>query len=220
MFEQFSSGYYLGRLYVQTHDGDRAVMRSAHHDLVRRQLYGGGSTADQTGRNDPPANPTADGARATGPAGPTAAPTAPHETTETPASRGEPTGAPASPDDPTPLVMRFEHQHFVVDGEEGVPERTLVVPGTWLDRSPDPLEPREVFLAKADRATQLLRFAVGGDPTAGEGTGGGQGDGSGGPDDGGDGATPSGGTERSNPAASPFVPRALGDVARPGWRHQ
>lgn len=39
MFEEFSSGYYLGRLYVEPHDGDCAVMQRSQHDLVNEQLY-------------------------------------------------------------------------------------------------------------------------------------------------------------------------------------
>jgi len=41
MFERFSSGYYLGRLYVEPHETDRAVMHSEHHDRVCDQLYDG-----------------------------------------------------------------------------------------------------------------------------------------------------------------------------------
>jgi hypothetical protein len=39
MFEQFSSGYYLGRLYVEPHDDDRAVIHRADHERVNEQLY-------------------------------------------------------------------------------------------------------------------------------------------------------------------------------------
>ncbi len=39
MFEQFSSGYYLGRLYVEPHDGDCAVMHRDDHQRVNEQLY-------------------------------------------------------------------------------------------------------------------------------------------------------------------------------------
>ena len=39
MFEAFSSGYYLGRLYVEPYDGDRAVMRRDQHEHVNEQLY-------------------------------------------------------------------------------------------------------------------------------------------------------------------------------------
>lgn len=39
MFEQFSDGYYLGRLYVTPHDGERAVMHREEHEQVNEQLY-------------------------------------------------------------------------------------------------------------------------------------------------------------------------------------
>jgi hypothetical protein len=39
MFEAFSSGYYLGRLYVEPAHGDRAAINSRHHERVNEQLY-------------------------------------------------------------------------------------------------------------------------------------------------------------------------------------
>lgn len=39
MFEQFSSGYYLGRLYVEPYDGDHPVIHRAHHEQVNQELY-------------------------------------------------------------------------------------------------------------------------------------------------------------------------------------
>lgn len=39
MFEQFSSGYYLGRLYVEPYGGDRPVIHRQHHERVNEQLY-------------------------------------------------------------------------------------------------------------------------------------------------------------------------------------
>ncbi len=39
MFEQFSSGYYLGRLYVEPYDGDRAAIHRTHHEQVNETLY-------------------------------------------------------------------------------------------------------------------------------------------------------------------------------------
>lgn len=151
MFEQFSSGYYLGRLYVEPHVGARAVMRETHYEQVQDQLYGGRTVEG------------VDGLEAD-----------------------------------TPLVMRFDQQHFVVDGDTDVPEQTLAVPRDWLDPGHDPLEPREVFLAKADRAEQLLQFAVESDDAQS-----------------GDGSHDGGG-----PPGSPFIPRAFGEVDRPGSRLQ
>ncbi|PSP59194.1 hypothetical protein BRC72_02400 [Halobacteriales archaeon QH_7_66_36] len=42
MFERFSSGYYLGRLYVEPTDGERAVLNRGHHETVNEQLYASG----------------------------------------------------------------------------------------------------------------------------------------------------------------------------------
>ena len=42
MFEEFSSGYYLGRLYVQPYDGDRPVMSRDQHEHVNDQIYATG----------------------------------------------------------------------------------------------------------------------------------------------------------------------------------
>lgn len=42
MFEEFSAGYYLGRLYVQPTDGDDAVIASEQHEQVNRELYATG----------------------------------------------------------------------------------------------------------------------------------------------------------------------------------
>lgn len=59
-----------------------------------------------------------------------------------------------------PLVMKLGTNHFPVHGGEDVPADTLAVPESLLDdsvRNPPAL--REVFLAKADRASQLLGLA-------------------------------------------------------------
>jgi hypothetical protein len=42
MFERFSSGYYLGRLYVESYEGEHAVMHRDHHERVNEQLYAEG----------------------------------------------------------------------------------------------------------------------------------------------------------------------------------
>jgi hypothetical protein len=94
--------------------------------------------------------------------------------------------------------MRYQRQHFVVGGDDDVPKQTLAVPREWLGDRPDPLEPREVFLAKADRARQLLQFAVGPEQSDDEGSG----------DD------PSGGGS----PGSPFSPQSLGDAFDPTRR--
>ena len=41
MFEEFSGGYYLGRLYVQPSPDDRAVIQRHQHDRVSDELYDG-----------------------------------------------------------------------------------------------------------------------------------------------------------------------------------
>ncbi len=119
MFEAFSDGYYLGRLYVEPHDGDRAVIHRRQHELVNRQLY---ATDEGIERLD------------------------------------------------APLVMKLDNRHFPVHGDERVPEDTLVVPDSYVDdgtiRNPPSL--REVLLAKADWAAQLMRLTGHGpDPAAG-----------------------------------------------------
>jgi len=105
MFEQFSRGYYLGRLYVERFDSDVPAMCRAQHRQVNEQLY------DETATD-------------------------------------------------RPLVMKLGTHHFPVRGESGVPADTLAVPDAIIEstdvRNPPAL--REVFLAKADRAEQLLRF--------------------------------------------------------------
>ncbi|MFW5918515.1 MAG: DUF5802 family protein [Haloferacaceae archaeon] len=173
MFEQFSSGYYLGRLYVQAHDGSRAVLRESHHRQVREQLY-------RSSSDDAPVRPT------------------------------------ASDGTDLPLVMRYQRQHFVVEGDDDIPEQTLVIPREWLADRPDPLEPHEVFLAKADRARQLLQFAVGVEAPDATGDGGPPPGGDGGSkgDDSGGGSHHGGG----RPPGNPFTPGALSDLARPTRR--
>ena len=60
-----------------------------------------------------------------------------------------------------PLVMKLDTSHFAVGGDRGVPAETLWVPQSALAdcRVESPPTLREVFLAKADRAAQLLRVA-------------------------------------------------------------
>ncbi|MFC3477303.1 DUF5802 family protein [Halobacterium litoreum] len=51
MFEAFSSGYYLGRLYVEPAAGERAAINRAHHRRVNEQLY---TTDEGISRTDLP----------------------------------------------------------------------------------------------------------------------------------------------------------------------
>ena len=47
MFEEFSSGYYLGRLYVEPYQGDRAVISRNQHEQVNEQLYATGEGVER-----------------------------------------------------------------------------------------------------------------------------------------------------------------------------
>ena len=107
MCDHFRSGYYLGEMFVEPHDGERAVMHRADHEQVNKQLYTSGEGVERID---------------------------------------------------TPLVMKLGGTHFPVLGDEGVPAGTLVVPRSV---APDDSLPtrREVFLAKAERASELLRYA-------------------------------------------------------------
>ncbi|NHN59913.1 MULTISPECIES: DUF5802 family protein [Halorussus] len=109
MFEEFSSGYYLGRLYVEPSDGEHAVMRRDDHRRINEQLY---TTGEGVERLD------------------------------------------------NPLVMKVDRRHVAVHGGDGVPEGTLALPEGLLDdtRIRNPPTLKEVLLAKADRADQLLRY--------------------------------------------------------------
>ena len=115
MFERFSSGYYLGRLYVtpREDDGERAAIARAHHEQVNEQLYADDDEAIT--RTD------------------------------------------------LPLVMKLENTHLAVHGDDGVPERTLALPPDLVAETGvhNPPSLREVFLAKAERARQLLPVAMG-----------------------------------------------------------
>ena len=116
MFEQFSRGYYLGRLYVEPQDNPAAAMCREQHERVNQQLYG---PAVDSGETD------------------------------------------------LPLVMKLGTRHFPVRGDSSVPADTLAVPLEIIDdagvRNPPAL--REVFLAKADRAAQLLEIERVTEPT-------------------------------------------------------
>jgi hypothetical protein len=110
MFEQFSRGYYLGRLYVEPSRDEMATMCRQQHERVNEQLYADGEGVERLDR---------------------------------------------------PLVMKLGSTHITVHGEDGIPADTLSVPEEVLDettvRNPPTL--REVLLAKADWASQLLELA-------------------------------------------------------------
>ena len=41
MFEPFSDGYYLGRLYVEPGDSDRALIHRRQHERINEEYYDG-----------------------------------------------------------------------------------------------------------------------------------------------------------------------------------
>lgn len=47
MFEAFSSGYYLGRLFVEPSPDDQAAIHEMHHESVNRQLYASGEGVER-----------------------------------------------------------------------------------------------------------------------------------------------------------------------------
>lgn len=50
MFEPFSSGYYLGRLYVEPGGGERPAMHREQHERVNQQLYADDEGVERTDR--------------------------------------------------------------------------------------------------------------------------------------------------------------------------
>lgn len=106
MFEQFSSGYYLGELYVEPHDGEFAILNREDHEQVNEQLYASGEGLERLD---------------------------------------------------TPLVMKLDGMHFPVLGDDEVPSGTLELPPAYTDRRLP--ASRQVFLAKADRAAELLGYS-------------------------------------------------------------
>jgi hypothetical protein len=115
MFEEFSGGYYLGRLYVSPTDDDRVLMHDHQHEQINEFLYASGEGVERLD---------------------------------------------------APVVMKLGDAHLAVHGDESVPADTLSVPEELLaDRVRDPPALREVLLAKAGRARQLLEMTTGYRPT-------------------------------------------------------
>jgi hypothetical protein len=50
MFERFSSGYYLGRLYVTPSEGETAAISREQHEQVNEQLYATGEGVERLDR--------------------------------------------------------------------------------------------------------------------------------------------------------------------------
>ena len=59
MFEEFSAGYYLGRLYVEPREGEQAVIHDEHHERANEQVY---ATSEGIERLDNPLVMKVDGA--------------------------------------------------------------------------------------------------------------------------------------------------------------
>jgi hypothetical protein len=112
MFERFSSGYYLGRLYVEPGETEQPAMCRDQHEHLVEQLYATGTGVERLDR---------------------------------------------------PLVMKLGQQHLPVHGAAGVPADTLAVPEPVLAETAveNPPTLREVLLAKADRAAELLGLTGG-----------------------------------------------------------
>jgi hypothetical protein len=109
MFEEFSQGYYLGRLYVEPVEGDRAVMERDQHERANEQVYATGEGLERLDH---------------------------------------------------PLVMKLDDAHFPVHAAPDIPSDTLGVPEALLEgtRVETPPALKEVFLAKAEHASQLLTW--------------------------------------------------------------
>lgn len=109
MFEEFSSGYYFGRLYIEPYDGEQAVMHRVDHEQVNEQLYARGNASD------------------------------------------------------LPLVIKLGATHIPVHAADNVPGQTLGLPEFALEAAgiDNPPTFKEVLLAKADRAAQLLGVVKG-----------------------------------------------------------
>ncbi|MFB6136850.1 MAG: DUF5802 family protein [Halobacteriaceae archaeon] len=54
MFEPFSRGYYLGRLYVEPYGGDRPVIASRQHEQTTEALYADGVDGATDTDGEPP----------------------------------------------------------------------------------------------------------------------------------------------------------------------
>lgn len=109
MFEEFSAGYYLGRMYVEPAEVEHALMHREDHERVNQQVYAADEGIERLD---------------------------------------------------APLVMKLDECHFPVHGAASIPAGTLALPEALLEatRVDDPPALREVLLAKADQAAQLLRW--------------------------------------------------------------
>lgn len=47
MFEAFSAGYYVGRLFVEPRDDDQPAIQREHHEQLNRELYADGEGVER-----------------------------------------------------------------------------------------------------------------------------------------------------------------------------
>lgn len=111
MFEEFSAGYYVSRIYIERYDGEHPVMACEQHEAANEQVY---ATDESIERLD------------------------------------------------HPLVMKIDETHVPVFTADEVPTDTLGLPEPVLEstRVDHPPTLKEVLVAKAERAAQLLEWAT------------------------------------------------------------
>lgn len=111
MFEEFSAGYYVGRFYVESYDGEHAVIDRDQHLEANEQVYATGESIERVDH---------------------------------------------------PLVMKVEQSYVPVFAADDIPTDTLGLPKPVLEstRIDNPPTLKEVLVAKAERAAQLLEWAT------------------------------------------------------------
>lgn len=109
LFEEFSTGYYIGRVYIELYDGEHAVMDRDQHEETNEHVYATGEGVERVDQ---------------------------------------------------PLVVKVDESHFPVLGADDVPTDTLALPDVVLEetRIESPPVVKEVLVAKAERASQLLEW--------------------------------------------------------------
>lgn len=109
LFEEFSAGYYIGRLYIEPYDGEHAVMERDQHEKTNEHVYATGEGVERVDQ---------------------------------------------------PLVVKVDGSHFPVLRADDVPADTLALPDVVLEetRIESPPAVKDVLVAKAERASQLLEW--------------------------------------------------------------
>lgn len=108
-FEEFSAGYYIGRVYIELYDGEHAVMDRDQHEETNEHIYATGEGVERVDQ---------------------------------------------------PLIVKVDESHFPVVGADDVPTDTLALPDVVLAETQieSPPTVKEVLVAKAERASQLLEW--------------------------------------------------------------